>query len=111
MVQGDRVGVCVTQLDAKALERGIACTHGHVTLISAALVSVRQIRFFKVPCKTGAKVRCDGCRRPLRCRRPRRSTAKQPARRMAAITTACPLPPRSPSQQTASHPQLTASPG
>jgi len=55
VVQGDRVGVCVTQLDAKALERGIACTHGHVTLISAALVSVRQIRFFKVPCKTGAK--------------------------------------------------------
>ena len=45
--QGDRVGVCVTQLDSKALERGIACTQGHVTLISAALVSVRQIRFFK----------------------------------------------------------------
>ena len=45
--KGDRVGVCVTQLDSKALERGIACTQGHVTLISAALVSVRQIRFFK----------------------------------------------------------------
>jgi len=53
--QGDRAGVCVTQLDAKALERGIACTHGHVTLISAALVSVRQIRFFKAGCRTGAK--------------------------------------------------------
>ena len=55
VVQGDRVGVCVTQLDAKALERGIACTHGHVTLISSVLVSVRQIRFFKAHCKTGAK--------------------------------------------------------
>ena len=53
--QGDRVGVCVTQLDAKMLERGIACTHGLVTLISSALVSVRQIRFYKAVCKTGAK--------------------------------------------------------
>ena len=53
--QGDRVGVCVTQLDSKALERGIACTQGHVTLISAALVSVRQIRFFKAACRTGVK--------------------------------------------------------
>lgn len=53
--QGDRVGVCVTQLDAKALERGIACTHGHVTLVSSALVSARQIRFFKAPCKGGSK--------------------------------------------------------
>jgi len=53
--QGDRVGVCVTQLDAKLLERGIACTHGHVTLVSAALVSVRQIRFFKSACKSGSK--------------------------------------------------------
>ena len=53
--QGDRCGMCVTQLDAKALERGIACTHGHVTLVSSALVAVRQIRYFKAPCKTGAK--------------------------------------------------------
>ena len=27
-VQGDRVGVCVTQLEATALERGLACTPG-----------------------------------------------------------------------------------
>ena len=55
VTQGDRVGVCVTQLDAKALERGIACSHGHVTLVSSAIVSVRQIRFFKGACRTGAK--------------------------------------------------------
>ena len=55
VAQGDRVGVCVTQLDAKALERGIACTQGHASMISSALVNVRQIRFFKTPCKTGAK--------------------------------------------------------
>ena len=54
-VQGDRVGVCVTQLDAKALERGIACTPGHMHFVHVALLSARQIRFFKSACKTGSK--------------------------------------------------------
>lgn len=53
--QGDRLGVCVTQLDAKALERGIACTPGYISTVSCALVAVRHIRFFKTACKTGAK--------------------------------------------------------
>ena len=53
--QGDRLGLCVTQLDAKALERGIACTLGHVTLVQQALISVRQIRFHKAQCKTKSK--------------------------------------------------------
>ena len=26
--QGDRLGICVTQLDAKLVERGLACTPG-----------------------------------------------------------------------------------
>lgn len=54
-VQGDRLGVCVTQLDAKALERGIACTLGHVNMVSHAIISVRQIRFFKSACRTLSK--------------------------------------------------------
>ena len=54
--QGDRLGLCVTQLDAKTLERGIACSVGHVVLISHCLISVRQIRFFKAVCKTKSKV-------------------------------------------------------
>jgi len=53
--QGDRAGVCVTQLDAKALERGIACTPGYMHFISTAVVNVRQIRFFKAACKTDRK--------------------------------------------------------
>jgi len=53
--QGDRLGVCVTQLDAKALERGIACTPGYISTVSCALMAVRHIRFFKTACKTGAK--------------------------------------------------------
>ena len=55
IAQGDRAGVCVTQLDAKALERGIACTPGYMHFISTAVVNVRQIRFFKATCKTDKK--------------------------------------------------------
>ena len=40
IAQGDRAGVCVTQLDAKALERGIACTPGYMHFISTAVVNV-----------------------------------------------------------------------
>jgi len=47
--------VCVTQLDAKSLERGIACTPGYISSVSCALVAVRHVRFFKLACKTGAK--------------------------------------------------------
>jgi selenocysteine-specific elongation factor len=46
-VQGDRVGICVTQLDAKLLERGIAADPGSVYTLEAAIVSVRRVRFFK----------------------------------------------------------------
>jgi len=53
--QGDRLGICVTQLDSKALERGIACTPGYISTVSCALMAVRHIRFFKTACKTGTK--------------------------------------------------------
>ncbi|GBG89227.1 hypothetical protein CBR_g48935 [Chara braunii] len=45
--QGDRVGLCVTQLDSKLLERGLAAAPGSVPMLSAAVASVRKIRFFK----------------------------------------------------------------
>jgi len=53
--QGDRLGVCVTQLDAKMLERGIACSPGYITSVTSALMAVRHIRFFKAACKTHVK--------------------------------------------------------
>ena len=46
-VQGDRVGVCVTNFDSKLLERGIVATPGSVPLLSSALVQLRKVRFFK----------------------------------------------------------------
>lgn len=53
--QGDRVGVCVTQLNADQLERGIACTPGSMRTWAIGLVAVRPIRYFKGACNTYAK--------------------------------------------------------
>lgn len=53
--QGDRVGVCVTQLSADQLERGIACTPGSMRTWSVGLVAVRPIRYFKGASNTYAK--------------------------------------------------------
>ncbi|XP_064458236.1 selenocysteine-specific elongation factor-like isoform X2 [Ornithodoros turicata] len=54
-IQGDRVGVCVTQLDPKQLERGIVSTPGHVTSTLLAVARVQRIPYFKGKCISGAK--------------------------------------------------------
>ncbi|GAQ81505.1 Selenocysteine-specific elongation factor [Klebsormidium nitens] len=46
-IQGDRVGLCVTQLDAKTIERGLAAEPGTVPTIFGALARVHKIRYFK----------------------------------------------------------------
>mmetsp|Transcript_25297 Transcript_25297/g.84793 ORF Transcript_25297/g.84793 Transcript_25297/m.84793 type:complete len:571 (+) Transcript_25297:30-1742(+) len=53
--QGDRVGVCVTQLNAEQLERGIACSPGSMLTWTCAVIAVRPIRFYKGISRTGAK--------------------------------------------------------
>lgn len=53
--QGDRVGICVTQLGADQLERGIACSPGTMASWTLAVVAVRPIRFFKGASETGSK--------------------------------------------------------
>jgi len=53
--QGDRVGMCVTQFDPKQLERGLVCTPGVLPTISAAVVSVQKIPYFKSTVNTKAK--------------------------------------------------------
>ena len=45
-IQGDRVGICVTQLDAALVERGTACTPGAVPTFTGAIAAVEKIRFF-----------------------------------------------------------------
>lgn len=54
-MQGDRVGVCVTQFDPKLLERGVVCTPGSLRTFYAAIISVRKIGYFKGSLTTRAK--------------------------------------------------------
>ncbi|KAM4740511.1 selenocysteine-specific elongation factor [Anableps anableps] len=54
-MQGDRVGVCVTQFDPKLLERGLVCTPGTLRTLYAAIVSTRKIGYFKGSLATRAK--------------------------------------------------------
>ncbi|XP_077384941.1 selenocysteine-specific elongation factor isoform X2 [Festucalex cinctus] len=54
-MQGDRVGVCVTQFDPKLLERGLVCTPGSLRTIFAAVISARKIGYFKGSLSTRAK--------------------------------------------------------
>ena len=53
---GDRVGICVTQLDAKAVERGILCTPNSVPSFAAAIVSVRKVAYYAGDVRSGAKI-------------------------------------------------------
>ena len=46
-VQGDRVGVCVTQFDPKLLERGVVCSPGSLHTLYAALIAVHKISYFR----------------------------------------------------------------
>ncbi|XP_050412179.1 selenocysteine-specific elongation factor [Patella vulgata] len=55
IVQGDRAGICVTQFDAKLMERGLVCTPGALPTIMAAIVSIEKIAFFKGNINTKAK--------------------------------------------------------
>lgn len=53
--QGDRAGICVSNFDAKLMERGIIASPGTVKLIRGAVAVVRKVRFFKGALNSGAK--------------------------------------------------------
>ncbi|MBN3326451.1 SELB factor, partial [Atractosteus spatula] len=54
-MQGDRVGVCVTQFDPKLLERGVVCTPESLRTLQAAVVSVRKIGYYRGALPTRSK--------------------------------------------------------
>ncbi|OQV19801.1 Selenocysteine-specific elongation factor [Hypsibius exemplaris] len=54
-VQGDRVGICVPNFDAKLLERGFAAAPGTLHTIYGAVVCVSKIPYFKHPIRSRAK--------------------------------------------------------
>eukprot|EP01032_Pedospumella_encystans_P010759 gene10759-12549_t len=53
--QGDRVGICVTNLDASLIERSIACAPSTVPLLQSVLCLVKKVRFFRHACKSLSK--------------------------------------------------------
>ncbi len=53
--QGDRAGICVTNFDAKLMERGTIASPGTIKLIHGAIAVVRKVRFFKGQLNSGAK--------------------------------------------------------
>jgi selenocysteine-specific elongation factor len=53
--QGDRVGICVTNLDASQIERGIAAAPGSVPLLQSVLCLVKKVRFFRGACRSMTK--------------------------------------------------------
>ncbi|RKP22899.1 putative selenocysteine-specific elongation factor [Syncephalis pseudoplumigaleata] len=53
--KGDRIGICVKQLDAGAFERGLVATPGVVRLAYAAMIDVRRIPFYKGSCQSRSK--------------------------------------------------------
>lgn len=54
-IQGDRLGICVTQFDPKLLERGLVCAPGYVPTVFAVIVSMNKIRYYKGTVATKAK--------------------------------------------------------
>ncbi|KAL5479988.1 hypothetical protein EMCRGX_G023601 [Ephydatia muelleri] len=53
--QGDRVGICVAQFDAKLVERCLVCAPGGLPSITAGIIQVYKIPYHKSPCTTGSK--------------------------------------------------------
>jgi selenocysteine-specific elongation factor len=53
--QGDRAGVCVSNLDAKLIERSMAATPGAVQLLKGAIALVRKVPYFPGTLPGGSK--------------------------------------------------------
>ncbi|XP_046391420.1 selenocysteine-specific elongation factor [Ischnura elegans] len=54
-IEGDRLGICVTQFDPKLIERGIACSPGYVPIIYAAILPINRVAYFKEKICTRSK--------------------------------------------------------
>lgn len=45
--QGDRIGIAITQFDAKLLERGLIAAPNYVTHLSVAVIKINKIKYYK----------------------------------------------------------------
>lgn len=55
VTRGDRAALCVTQLNAKLLERGLAAAPGTVPTFAAAVAAVDKVRFYGGPVPSKGK--------------------------------------------------------
>lgn len=55
VTRGDRAALCVTQLNAKLLERGLAAAPGTVPTFAAAVAAVDKVRFYGGPVPSKCK--------------------------------------------------------
>uniref|UniRef100_UPI00358F0E01 selenocysteine-specific elongation factor isoform X3 n=1 Tax=Myxine glutinosa TaxID=7769 RepID=UPI00358F0E01 len=53
-IQGDRLGICVTQFDPGMLERGLVCSPGSLRCVYAAIATVRRVPYFRGTLRTRA---------------------------------------------------------
>ena len=53
--QGDRLGMCLANLDAKLLERAVASTPGTVPMVESCIAVIRKIRYFRGIIRSGSK--------------------------------------------------------
>ena len=53
--QGDRVGICLPQLDVEKIERGIAAKPGSIKICDLAIVIVRRVPYYQNEIKSKAK--------------------------------------------------------
>ena len=54
--QGDRAALCVTNLNAKLVERGIVATPGTVSIVHGAIALVRKVKYFQRECASNSKI-------------------------------------------------------
>ena len=54
--QGDRAALCVTNLNAKMVERGIVASPGSVPLVQSMVALVRKVRYFQKTCASSSKL-------------------------------------------------------
>ena len=53
--QGDRCGICLTNLDSKLIERGIASSPNYVKNAFALVINLKIIKYFKATIQSGSK--------------------------------------------------------
>lgn len=54
-IKGERAAICVTQLDADSLERGIVCEPGSIPVLNGTVASALRVRYFKGKIASGSK--------------------------------------------------------